>query len=126
ARPAPRRILVVDDNVDGAETLALLLRLRGHEVRTAHDGPAALAAAEEFSADVGLLDLGLPGIGGYEVARELRGRLGGGPAQLIAMTGWGQDSARDRTREAGFDAHLVKPVQPGELDRVLTNGQVGR
>jgi PAS domain S-box-containing protein len=119
AEVAPHRILVVDDNVDGAESLATLLELYGHEVRTALDGPAALAVADEFRPDVVLLDIGLPGMDGYEVARQLRAREAFRAARLIAMTGWGQDADRERSRQAGFDLHLVKPVDPAELRRVL-------
>jgi CheY-like chemotaxis protein len=114
-----RRILVVDDNVDGLETLATLLELSGHEVRTASDGPAALTAAAEFRPEVVLLDIGLPGMDGYEVARRLRANPLFNGARLIALTGWGQDSDRDRSHDAGFDLHLVKPVDPAELQRVL-------
>jgi CheY-like chemotaxis protein len=117
-----RRILVVDDNVDAADTLALLLRLMGNDVRTAPDGPAALAAAPAYRPDVVLLDLGLPRMSGYEVCRRLReGHFANGPL-VVALTGYGQDEDRRRTREAGFDRHLVKPVNPDELRDVLAEG----
>ncbi|HVY83362.1 MAG TPA: PAS domain S-box protein [Steroidobacteraceae bacterium] len=111
--PAPgRKILVVDDNVDAAESLAIVLRMKGHDVRTAHDGTAALRVAGEQSPDIVLLDLGMPGMDGLAVGRELRNRQSGHPLRIIALTGWGQESDRERTRAAGFDEHLVKPVAP--------------
>jgi CheY-like chemotaxis protein len=117
-----RRILVVDDNVDAADSLTVLLRLMGNDVRTAHDGPAALAAAQTYRPDVVLLDLGLPGMSGYEVCRRLReGHFATGPL-VVALTGYGKDEDRRRTREAGFDRHLVKPVNPDELREVLAEG----
>jgi CheY-like chemotaxis protein len=117
-----RRILVVDDNGDAADSLAVLLRLMGNEVRTAPDGPAALEAARAYRPDVVLLDLGLPGMSGYEVCRRLRGgQFANGPL-VVALTGYGQDEDRRRTREAGFDRHLVKPVNPDELQEVLAEG----
>jgi PAS domain S-box-containing protein len=118
-QPPRRRILVVDDNVDAAESLGMLLALGGHTVRVAHDGAAALRAAGDELPEVVLLDVGMPGMDGYEVARQLR-RLPGGDGVLIAaLTGWGQDEDRRRTAEAGFDVHLVKPVEPDALRRLL-------
>jgi signal transduction histidine kinase/ActR/RegA family two-component response regulator len=122
AESSARRILVVDDNVDAADSLALLLRLMGNDVRTAPDGPAALAAARAYRPDVVLLDLGLPRMSGYEVCRRLReGHFANGPL-VVALTGYGQDEDRRRTREAGFDHHLVKPVNPDELRELLAEG----
>jgi len=115
----PQRILVADDNHDAAEALSLQLRLAGHEVRTAHDGVEALALAEAFEPDIVLLDLGMPKMDGYEVARRVRMRPGGRRMKLIALTGWGQQQDRDRTSAAGFDAHLVKPVAEVHLFRAL-------
>jgi signal transduction histidine kinase len=112
------RVLIVDDNADSAESLAMLLAVRGHEVRTAPDGPAALDAAEEFRPEAVILDIGLPGMDGYEVARRLRGR-GLANAFLVAVTGYGADEDRLRAEEAGFDAHLVKPADPDTLERLL-------
>jgi DNA-binding response OmpR family regulator len=112
-----RRILVVDDSQDSAESLALLLELHGHEVRTAFAGPAALEAASTFLPEIVLLDIGLPGMDGYEVARRLRVEHDG--CRLIALTGYGREDDRERSREAGFDHHLVKPVDLAELTRVL-------
>jgi CheY-like chemotaxis protein len=112
AEPAGRlRILVVDDNVDSAESLSLLLELGGHEVRTAHDGPAALEAARAFQPRVVLLDIGLPGMSGYEVARRLREMSGMERALLLALTGYGQEDDLRLARAAGFDQHLVKPAE---------------
>jgi signal transduction histidine kinase len=117
--PRPRRILVVDDNVDSADSLATLLELSGHQVRTAYGGAAALEAAESHRPEVVLLDIGLPGMDGYEVARRLRGGTTSAGVTLVALTGYGQDTDRRRTQEAGFDHHLVKPVNPDELARLL-------
>lgn len=115
-----RRVLVVDDNVDGAESLAMLLTKAGHEVRLVHDGPSALAAALEYRPDVVLLDIGLPkGMDGYEVARRLRSEAGLRDAVLLALTGFGQAEDRRRSEEAGFDHHLVKPVEPDRLKQLL-------
>lgn len=110
-----RRILVVDDNVDGAEALAMMLRLMGHSVYVAHNGPSAISAARTFDPDLVLLDLGLPGMDGYQVARELRKLTHTAPMRIVAVTGWGQEQDRVRTAEAGFDAHLVKPVEPAAI-----------
>jgi PAS domain S-box-containing protein len=115
----PRRILIVDDNKDGAESLAVLLGIHGHVVRTALDGPSALAAADEFRPEVVLLDIGLPGLDGYAVARELRSRPELHILRLVALTGWGQETDRERSRAAGFDLHLVKPIDPAELLRIV-------
>ncbi|HEV3341531.1 MAG TPA: ATP-binding protein [Pirellulales bacterium] len=113
--PAPtsaagRRILVVDDNVDTTTTLGMLLAVERHVVKVAHDGPAALTAAQEFRPDVILLDIGLPRMDGYEVARRLRELAEMKAVLLVALTGYGQDEDRRRSAEAGFDSHLVKPV----------------
>ena len=114
-----RRILVVDDNHDSAESLSMLLRIGGHEVRVANDGLEAVRAAAEFQPDVVLLDIGLPKLNGYEAGRRIRKQRGAKPLTLIALTGWGQDADRQRSREAGFDFHIVKPVDPQALDRIL-------
>ena len=110
-----RRVLVVDDNVDNADSLALYLRQRGHLVDTAYDGDVACKAAEHFRPDVVLLDIGLPKLGGHEVCQYIRRQPWGVGMQIIAQTGWGQDADRLRSRDAGFDDHLVKPVAPAEL-----------
>jgi signal transduction histidine kinase len=112
---APKRVLVVDDNVDNADSLALYLRQRGHLVDTAYDGDAACEAAGRFRPDVVLLDIGLPKVSGHDVCRYIRRQPWGATTQIIAQTGWGQDTDRRRSREAGFDDHLVKPVAPADL-----------
>ena len=109
------RILVIDDNRDSADCLAMLLDALGHETATAYDGERALASVDSFSPDVILLDIGLPGMSGYEICRRLRDRPGGDDLVIFAQTGWGQDEDRRRTQEAGFDYHFVKPVDPAEL-----------
>lgn len=114
-----RRILVVDDNLDSAESLVLLLRMMGNEVNTAHDGLEAVAVAAEFRPDVVLLDIGLPMLNGYEAARLMRKQLGGGEMVLVALTGWGQEEDRRRSREAGFDHHLTKPVDFATLRELI-------
>ena len=114
------RVLLVDDNVDGADSLATLVRLAGHEARVAHDGPAALEAAAAFRPQVVVLDIGLPGLTGYEVARRLRADPDLSGASLVAVTGYGRDEDRERARQAGFDHHLVKPVAFAELLNLLT------
>jgi signal transduction histidine kinase len=114
-----RRILVVEDNADSADGLAALLLLDGHVVRTENDGPSAVAAAGEFRPDVILLDIGLPGMSGYEVARALRSDPRVATALLVAVTGYGQDEDRARSSDAGFDHHLVKPLRPEAIARLL-------
>jgi signal transduction histidine kinase len=107
-----RRVLVIDDNIDAAESIAVYLRLEGHEVRTVSDGAQAVAIAQVFAPQVAVVDIGLPGMNGYEVARRLRLRGKEGPALLIALTGYGQKEDRARSDEAGFDHHFVKPADP--------------
>jgi CheY-like chemotaxis protein len=114
-------VLVVDDNRDSAESLAHLLAIKGHEVRTAHDGPEALRILETYRPRLILLDLGLPGMSGYEVARRLRSSPGLRDVRLAALTGWGHADDRRRTREAGFDDHLVKPADPAEVEAILVD-----
>lgn len=119
ALDAVRRILVVDDNRDAADMLALLLRMNGHEVRVAYDAGSGIAVAGEFPPDVALLDIGLPDVSGYELARRLRSLSGDHRLCLVALTGWGQDDDRRRATEAGFDHHLVKPVDADRLQGLL-------
>jgi signal transduction histidine kinase/CheY-like chemotaxis protein len=119
---ARRRILIVDDNTDAAQSLGAFMRLAGHETRVTYDGPAALSAAGEFNPDVVLLDIGLPGMSGYDVARHLRAQAGN--LLLIAVTGYGQEEDRQRAREAGFDHHFVKPVDPEILGALLQGNAV--
>jgi PAS domain S-box-containing protein len=124
--PLPgRRVLIVDDNADSAETLAILLRRFGHEVRTAADGASALELARREPPDVALLDIGLPIMDGLELARRMREDLGLTRAYLIALTGYGQEEDRRKSRAAGFDAHLVKPVDLDRLRRILTQPAPG-
>jgi CheY-like chemotaxis protein/nitrogen-specific signal transduction histidine kinase len=114
-----RRVLVVDDSGDTAESAAVLLRMLGHQVETARDGHSALQAARAFRPEVVLLDIGLPGMSGYDVARALRAEAGDGALLLVAVTGYGQDEDRRRSAEAGFDGHLVKPVDPAAIQALL-------
>jgi two-component system, chemotaxis family, CheB/CheR fusion protein len=120
ASAGPRRILVVDDNVDGADTLRTLLTMKGHDVRTAHDGPGALEAADAFHPDVVLLDIGLPGLNGYQVARHLRAQPQFAHTLLIALTGYGHIEDQRLEREAGMDHHLTKPADLDALDALLS------
>jgi two-component system CheB/CheR fusion protein len=116
----PRRVLVVEDDRDSAEGIAALLRLRGHSVEVALDGPSALAKARDFRPDVVLCDIGLPGeLDGYEVARALRSDPALKSARLIALTGYGQRDDQRRANEAGFDAHLTKPADLTQLEALL-------
>ena len=119
AGPPRARILVADDNYDAAQSLALMLGMDGHEVRTASDGLEALRVAEEFRPQLVLLDIGMPKLDGYETARRLRERPWSHATRLFALTGWGQEEDRERARQAGFDRHLVKPVDPDELTELL-------
>jgi CheY-like chemotaxis protein len=119
-----RRILLADDNVDFANSLAALLATRGHEVRVARDGAEALRTAADFSPEFAFLDIGMPKVHGYEVARRLRGDPETSDCVLVALTGWGQEDDRKRAREAGFDRHLVKPVDAGDIESILRgNGE---
>ncbi len=116
-----RRILVVEDNVDAAESLAMLLRLQGHEIEVAYDGAAALKMLDAFQPEVVLLDIGLPRADGYEVARQIRGQAAGKGVLLVALTGYGQDEDRQRSTAAGFNAHLVKPLDQQVLEQLLAH-----
>ena len=115
-----RRILVVDDNRDSADSLAILLELDGNQIRTAYDGIEAVEAAEDFRPDVVLLDLGLPRLDGYQAAQRIRAEPWGEKMVLVALTGWDHDDDRRRTSEAGFDRHLVKPVDSNALLKILS------
>jgi PAS domain S-box-containing protein len=114
-----RRVLVVDDNQDAANSLAMLLRMKGHDVRTAYDGLEAVDAAAAYKPDVVLLDVGLPRLNGFDVARRIRQTETQRSIVLVALTGWGHEEDRRRSKEAGFDHHMVKPADPAALDRVL-------
>jgi len=116
---AALRILVVDDNRDSAETLSMLLELMGNEISVAYDGEQALVIANEVKPDVVLLDIGLPMMNGYEVARRIRQEPWGGNPILVAITGWGQTEDKDLSRESGFDHHLVKPVDHDHLLKLI-------
>ena len=122
-----KRILVVDDNVDCAESLTVLLGLTGNETRTAYDGLEALEEAASFRPDVILLDIGLPELNGYDVARKIREQSWGEKMTLVALTGWGQDEDRRRSKEAGFNHHLTKPVDLAALKKLLADSsELGR
>lgn len=115
---ATRRILVADDNVDSAETFAALLRSDGHEVQTVHNGLAALKAWETFRPEMVVLDIGMPGLNGYEVAQRIRAEEKSHTV-LVAVTGWGQEGDKKRAKEAGFDHHLTKPIDPHAIAKIL-------
>jgi CheY-like chemotaxis protein len=115
-----RRILVVDDNRDSADSLAMLLGLHGHETRAAYDGVAAVEMAESFRPHMLFLDRGLPVMDGTEACRRIRGQRWGKEMVIVALTGWGQEDDRSKSKEAGFDEHLVKPVDNATLLEVLT------
>jgi signal transduction histidine kinase/DNA-binding response OmpR family regulator len=122
ARGGTRRVLVADDNADGAESLALMLELMGHEVHTAADGVQAVETAERLRPDLILMDLGMPRLNGLDATAQIRAREWGRGVTIVALTGWGQDADRGRTRDAGCDGHLVKPVALADLERVLSAG----
>jgi CheY-like chemotaxis protein len=114
-----RRVLVVDDNRDAAISLAVMLRLMGNESKTAHDGLEALEVAAAFRPDLILLDIGMPKLNGYDTARQIRQQPWGKHVTLVALTGWGQEEDRRKSREAGFDSHMVKPIQLPDLEKLL-------
>jgi CheY-like chemotaxis protein len=117
----PRRVLVVDDSPDAADTLAMMLQLVGQDARAAYDGPSALCLARDFRPALVFLDIGMPGMNGFDVAHRLPEEPGLGGTVLVAVTGWGQDEDRRRSAEAGFDHHLVKPVEPDDVQKVLAD-----
>jgi signal transduction histidine kinase len=121
-----RRVLIADDNSDGAEIMAMLLTHSGFEVQLAHAGPEALAIAERQKPDFAVLDIGMPGMSGYEVARAIRSQTWGTAITLIAVTGWGQEDDKRKAKEAGFDHHLTKPIDPGALERLMAGPQPER
>jgi len=118
----PRRVLVVDDNVDACESIALILGLGGYDAKCVHDGPSVLQTALDWRPHAIVLDIGLPGMSGYEVARQLRARAEFQGVLLLAMTGYGQQADRNRAQDAGFDRHLTKPVDPQQLQDMLAEG----
>jgi CheY-like chemotaxis protein len=115
-----RRVLVADDNEDAGESLAMLLRLDGHEVQVTNNGTDAVSLFDKMQPDVVILDIGMPGLSGYEVAGRIRGRDAGKEAMLIAVTGWGQQADKARASQAGFDHHFTKPVEPDSLSALLS------
>jgi len=121
-----RRVLIADDNRDGAEIMGMLLTHSGFEVQLAHTGPEALAIAERQKPDFAVLDIGMPGMSGYEVARAIRSQNWGTAIKLIAVTGWGQEDDKRKAKEAGFDHHLTKPIDPGALERLMAGPQPER
>jgi CheY-like chemotaxis protein len=120
----PRRVLIVDDNEDAANSLAMLLKLGGHETASVYSASDALSHATAFRPDVVLLDIGLPGMDGYEVAQQMRELPGLRNVRLVAVTGYGRSEDRIRARDAGFDDHLVKPVEFALLERTIAAVQV--
>jgi signal transduction histidine kinase len=121
AQPRRRRVLVADDNRDAGESLAMLLRLDGHEVELAYDGPEALALFDRMKPEIAILDIGMPGLTGYEVAQRIRAQKPARPVTLIAVTGWGQDADKARAAESGFDHHFTKPLEPDALSALLSH-----
>jgi CheY-like chemotaxis protein len=119
ATSSGRRVLVVDDNREAVETLSMLLQLKGHDARVAEDGDEAIAIADSYQPHVIVLDLSLPGMDGYETARQLRGRPYGSQFVLVALTGWSGNDVREKAAAAGFDFHLLKPVDWPDLEQVL-------
>ncbi|HYN10321.1 MAG TPA: response regulator [Vicinamibacterales bacterium] len=119
ARAAGRKILVADDDQDSAESLAMLFQLMGHEVRAAQNGLAAVDLAETFRPDLIVLDIGMPGLDGYEVCRRIRRHEWGQAIVIAALTGWARDEDKGRSQQAGFNHHLVKPVDPKALEDLI-------
>jgi CheY-like chemotaxis protein len=120
---ARHRILVMDDNQDAASSLAMMLKLMGNEVRTAHDGLEGVQVAAGFRPTFILLDIGIPMLNGYEACRRIRQYSWGKNVTIVALTGWGQEEDKTRSRQAGFDSHLVKPVEPAALAKLLASLQ---
>jgi CheY-like chemotaxis protein len=119
AQPAGLRILVADDNKDAAETLGLLLEVMGHEVRRVNDGEAAVHEAAQFDPHIVLLDIGMPKLNGYDACRQIRAQAGGSSRMVVAVTGWGQPQDVQSAQHAGFDQHMVKPIDPAVLARLI-------
>jgi DNA-binding response OmpR family regulator len=114
-------VLLVDDDQDVARSMSRFIRLLGHDIRVAFDGVEAVEMAGEFKPDVVLMDIGLPKVNGYDVAREMRSKPWGEKMMLVAVTGWGRESDRRRSHEAGFDRHLTKPMEPDMLEALLNS-----
>jgi CheY-like chemotaxis protein len=121
----PLRIVIADDNGDAAESLAMLLRMDGHEVSVAHDGAAALNIVDAVRPHVAVLDIGMPGLNGYQVAQRIRSSLNAEPIVLVALTGWGQARDLERAKAAGFDHHLIKPAEPSQLQSLIADITAG-
>jgi len=119
-RHSSRRVLIADDNVDGAASLAMLIEAAGYQVSIAHSGPDALHMAASCRPHVAILDIGMPGMDGYQVAQKIRSEAWGIHMTLIALTGWGQEDDKRRAQRAGFDHHMTKPVDPAQLDVLLS------
>jgi two-component system, OmpR family, response regulator len=117
--PKPLRVLLVDDSIDAAEAMSMLIETLGHEVRMMHDGPSALAMVDGFAPEVVILDIGLPGMSGFDVAREMRAREATKKVLMIALTGYGGESDRREAQQAGFDHHLVKPVSFTAIENLI-------
>ena len=117
---------MVDDNRDGADSLAMMLRVLGNDTRTAYDGEEAVAASAEYLPDVVLLDIGMPKLNGYDACRRIREQPGGKDVIVIAQTGWGQEEDRARSRAAGFDHHMVKPLDPVAVTTLLAELETAR
>ncbi|MEP7244358.1 MAG: response regulator [Gammaproteobacteria bacterium] len=118
-KPAGRRVLIADDNRDAAESLAMLLQMEGHEVSVAQDGPEAVILFAQVQPEYAILDIGMPGLNGYEVARRMRRDARGRTLHLIAVTGWGQQADKELAFAAGFDHHFTKPLEPDKLIALL-------
>jgi CheY-like chemotaxis protein len=118
-----KRVLIVDDNLDAAETLAMMLELLGQQTRQAHEGNGALKAAQEYNPDVIFMDIGLPGLSGHEVVTRMRRELGMTDAYIIALSGYGTEEDRRKSFHAGFDTHLVKPLDPAALPGILASAE---
>jgi CheY-like chemotaxis protein len=119
-----RRVLIADDNVDAADTLSMMLQLKGHDVRVVHEGQQAVRVAAEFQPHVVLLDIGMPELDGYEACQKIREQHSTTRPVIVAVTGWGHDQDKQRSQEAGFDAHLTKPIEPGALERFLERAEI--
>jgi CheY-like chemotaxis protein len=124
-RALRRRVLIADDNRDAAESLAMLLQMEGHEVTVVHDGREAVTAFEKTRPDAALLDIGMPGLNGYEIARVIRRAPYGRDVTLVAVTGWGQDNDKAQATEAGFNHHFTKPVEPEAITALLARTAAG-
>jgi CheY-like chemotaxis protein len=124
ASSAPRRVLVVDDNQDAAFTMSLILKKQGHMVKTAYDGVEAVQSAESFKPDVIFMDIGMPRMNGFDACKAIRSMQWGKSIHIIALSGWGQEEDRNKSEEAGFDQHIVKPIERRTLERLMNEAPV--